>query len=111
MFTAQRSGIEISTDIDYPIRSAIDPIVFGVVGELLSNVVQHSRARHASVTLGITDDICVLDVADDGAGVTSELWRAAWVKSCRAGSCRTHSTTDALNRSARRCARLGTGRA
>lgn len=71
-FTTQRSGIEIFTDIDYPIRSAIDPIVFGVVRELLSNVVQHSQARSASVTLGITDDICVLGVADDGVGVTSE---------------------------------------
>jgi two-component system, NarL family, sensor kinase len=71
-YTAQRSGIEISTDIDYPIRSAIDPIVFGVARELLSNVVQHSQAHSASVTLGITDDTCVLDVADDGIGVSSE---------------------------------------
>jgi two-component system, NarL family, sensor kinase len=71
-FTAQRSGIEISTDIDYPIRDGVDPIVFGVVRELLSNVVQHSQARSASVTLGITDATCVLDVADDGVGITSE---------------------------------------
>ena len=70
--TAQRSGIEISTDIDYPIHSAIDPIVFGVVRELLSNVVQHSRARSASVMLGITDEICVLHVADDGVGFNDE---------------------------------------
>jgi two-component system, NarL family, sensor kinase len=69
---AQRSGIKISTDIDYPIRSAIDPIVFGVVRELVSNVVQHSHAHSASVTLGITDKTCVLDVADDGVGVSSE---------------------------------------
>ncbi|OBB94213.1 sensor histidine kinase [Mycobacterium sp. 852002-30065_SCH5024008] len=68
VFAAQRSGIEISTDIDYPIRNAIDPIVFGVVRELLSNVVQHSRARSASVMLGITDDRCVLHVVDDGVG-------------------------------------------
>jgi two-component system, NarL family, sensor kinase len=71
-FTAQRSGIKITTDIDYPIRGAIDPIVFGVVRELLSNVVQHSKARSASVTLGITDGTCVLHVADDGVGVSSE---------------------------------------
>jgi two-component system, NarL family, sensor kinase len=71
-FTAQRSGIEVSTDIDYPIRSPIDPIIFGVVRELLSNVVRHSRARHASVSLGITDEKCVLDVVDDGLGITDE---------------------------------------
>ncbi len=71
-FTAQRTGIEISTDIDYPIRSAIDPIVFGVARELLSNVARHSQARNASVTLGITDEMCVLDVADNGVGVTGD---------------------------------------
>ncbi|OSC39599.1 sensor histidine kinase [Mycobacterium decipiens] len=71
-FTAQRSGIRISTDIDYPIRNDIDPIVFGVVRELLSNVVRHSRATTASVRLGITDGKCILDVADDGVGVTGD---------------------------------------
>ena len=71
-FTALRSGIEVSTDIDYPVRSVNDPIVFGVARELLSNVEKHSQARHASVTLGITDEVCVLDVADDGVGVTGE---------------------------------------
>ena len=40
--------------------------------ELLPNVVHHSRAQHASVTLGITDGICVLDVADDGVGISDE---------------------------------------
>ncbi|UXA06259.1 sensor histidine kinase [Mycobacterium sp. SMC-2] len=71
-FTAQRSGIEISTDIDYPIRTAVDPVVFGVVRELLSNVVQHSRARSASIRLGITDGRCVLHVVDDGVGFNDE---------------------------------------
>jgi two-component system, NarL family, sensor kinase len=71
-FTAQRSGIEISSEIDYPTRSSIDPIMFGVVRELLSNVVRHSKAGHASVSLGITDGRCVLDVVDDGIGVSDE---------------------------------------
>lgn len=71
-FTAARSGIEVATEIDYPIRSSVDPIMFGVARELLSNVVHHSRARHASVRLGITDQRCVLEVADDGVGVASE---------------------------------------
>ncbi|MGB9302367.1 MAG: sensor histidine kinase, partial [Mycobacterium sp.] len=64
--TAKRSGIKVTTDVDYSIRSPIDPIVFGVVRELLSNVVRHSKATHASVTLATTDGVCVLDVADDG---------------------------------------------
>jgi two-component system NarL family sensor kinase len=71
-FTAKRSGIKVSTDVDYPTRSEIDPIVFGVVRELLSNVVHHSQAEHASVALGITDERCVLNVADDGVGVNDD---------------------------------------
>ncbi len=70
-YAAKRSGIEISADVDYPIRNAVDPIMFGVVRELLSNVVQHSRARSASVTLGITDGTCVLHVVDDGVGFSA----------------------------------------
>ncbi|WP_158018243.1 sensor histidine kinase [Mycobacterium basiliense] len=71
-FTARRSGIKVTTNIDYPIRSEVDPIVFGVARELLSNVVQHSRAKRVSVTLGIVDHMCVLNVADDGAGINGE---------------------------------------
>jgi two-component system, NarL family, sensor kinase len=70
--TSQRSGIEIATDIDYPNRNEIDPIVFGVARELVSNVVQHSRARHASITLGVTDNRCVLQIIDDGVGFDTE---------------------------------------
>jgi two-component system NarL family sensor kinase len=70
--TAKRTGIEISSGIEYPIRNEIDSMVFGVVRELLSNVARHSKAEHASVTLGISDGVCVLDVVDDGIGVSSE---------------------------------------
>lgn len=71
-FTAQRSGVDISTDIEYSTRSDIDPVVFGVVRELLSNVVQHAAARSATVMLGITDQTCVLHVVDDGVGFGQE---------------------------------------
>jgi two-component system, NarL family, sensor kinase len=71
-YTAKRSGIKVTTDVDYPVRSPIDPIVFGVARELLSNVVRHSRASHASVTLGTTDGVCVLEVADDGVGISDD---------------------------------------
>jgi two-component system, NarL family, sensor kinase len=71
-YTAKRSGIKVTTDVDYPVRSPIDPIVFGVARELLSNVVRHSRATRASVTLGTTDGVCVLEVADDGVGISDD---------------------------------------
>jgi two-component system NarL family sensor kinase len=71
-YTQRRSGIEVSTDIDYPIRDENDRIVFGVVRELLSNIVHHSKAKHASVTLGVNEHKCVLDVTDDGVGFDAD---------------------------------------
>ncbi|MGE2814165.1 sensor histidine kinase [Mycobacterium heidelbergense] len=67
--TAERSGIAIATDIEYPGNNAIDPMIFGVTRELLSNVVRHSRASRASVKLAVVDDACCLDVADNGIGI------------------------------------------
>ncbi|BDB45053.1 histidine kinase [Mycobacterium kiyosense] len=91
-FTAQRSGIEVRTEIDYPVRSEVDPIVFGVVRELLSNVVRHSRAAHASVRLRVAEGMCVLEVSDDGVGSTARPWPGGWGGAHRAGftpgSCR-----------------------
>ena len=72
VFTAQRSDIAIATDIDYPVRDPIDPIVFGAARELLSNVVRHSRASQAAVTLWVSGHICRLDVVDNGVGISSE---------------------------------------
>jgi two-component system, NarL family, sensor kinase len=71
-FTARRTGIAIATDIDYPARNSIDPIVFGVARELLSNVARHSRASRASVKLGIDDHKCCLAVADNGIGIEGD---------------------------------------
>lgn len=71
--TAQRSGIPVTTDIDYPAANAVDPLVFGVVRELLSNVVRHSRATEANVTLKLVGQACHLDVVDNGVGISAEV--------------------------------------
>ncbi|HYO02786.1 MAG TPA: ATP-binding protein [Mycobacterium sp.] len=72
-FIADRSGIAIVTDIDYPTRSStVDPILFGVARELLSNVVRHSQATDASVRLALTAKGYQLDVADNGIGIRRE---------------------------------------
>jgi two-component system NarL family sensor kinase len=71
--SAKRSGIVITTEVDYPARNAIDPIIFGVVRELLSNLVRHSRATRASVKLTIEGQLCRLDIADNGIGISAEV--------------------------------------
>lgn len=69
---AARSGIAITTDIDYPQPNAIDPILFGVIRELVSNVARHSQARSATVKLAIDGDAARIDVTDDGIGLTGD---------------------------------------
>ncbi|OBA71699.1 hypothetical protein A5641_10305 [Mycobacterium sp. 1554424.7] len=67
--TSERSGISITAIVDYPQPNAIDPMVFGVARELLSNVVRHSRATAASLRLTVVDQRCCLDVIDNGIGI------------------------------------------
>lgn len=69
---SSRSGITITSDVDYPRPDPVDPVVFGVARELLANVVRHSKATHASLKLKAIDGMCHLDVADDGVGMTSD---------------------------------------
>ncbi|MEE3066971.1 MAG: ATP-binding protein [Actinomycetota bacterium] len=73
VLTAERAGITIATDVDHPDRTATDPMVFGVVRELLSNVVRHSEATRVSVKLKVRDGTCRLDVVDDGIGITADV--------------------------------------
>lgn len=73
MITQSRSGIEISTVVDYPVRNSIDPMVFAVMRELLSNVERHSRAAHARIELNVVDGMCRIDVVDDGVGTAPEV--------------------------------------
>lgn len=73
--SSARSGIDITTDIDYPVADASDPMVFAVARELVSNVVRHSHATRASVRLRAVDGVCHLDVVDDGVGMSDEQAR------------------------------------
>jgi two-component system NarL family sensor kinase len=70
--SSARSGIEFTADIDYGGPHAIDAMVFGVVRELVSNVVRHSGATRARMTLVVVDGECRLDVVDDGIGLSDE---------------------------------------
>lgn len=67
-----RSGIEISTDIEHPGADPSDRILFGVARELISNVVRHSGATRATVTLRVADGVSRLDVVDDGVGMSEQ---------------------------------------
>lgn len=69
---ATRAGISIVTDLDYERRDPVDPLIFGVARELISNIVRHSQATCASVKLKAVDGACSLEVADDGVGISGQ---------------------------------------
>ena len=71
-FTARRSGISVTADVDHPIDDPTDPIVFGAARELLSNVARHSSATQATVVLAVDDGVTRLEVADNGVGLAAE---------------------------------------
>lgn len=70
---SSRSGIDISVDIDHPRQGKADAIVYSIGRELLSNIVRHSRATRASLTLKVVDGKTQLDVIDDGIGLSSDV--------------------------------------
>lgn len=67
---AVQSGIEIVVEVEVAEPHPVDPVVFGTVRELLSNVVRHSRASQALVELVVIGDAYLLEVVDDGIGLS-----------------------------------------
>jgi signal transduction histidine kinase len=67
---AARCAIPTSLHVDLPDRPspAIETIVYFCTAELLTNVVKHSGAHHASVDVRSVEDFLYLRVGDDGAG-------------------------------------------
>ena len=51
--------------------------LFRIVQEALQNIVKHSGARHATVTLTGTPGLLQLEIHDSGAALTSRKWVAA----------------------------------
>lgn len=73
--SSARSGIDITAEIDYPGGDDRDPMVFAVARELLSNVVRHSKATRARITLQCAEGAYRLDIVDDGIGISEEAAR------------------------------------
>jgi signal transduction histidine kinase len=69
----QRSGIETTLDVDPLDFSRLTPeletAIFRVIQESLSNVLRHSQARKAWVTLSLKDGQVIAKVRDDGRGI------------------------------------------
>lgn len=67
---AARCPVPTALTVDLPDRpsAAVETIVYFCTAELLTNVVKHSGARHASVDVRQIHDHLFVTVGDDGAG-------------------------------------------
>ena len=71
---AQQSGIDIDRHIDrrLPLNADDELVIYRVAQEALTNVVRHSGARTASLSLRADTEHVTLCVADDGAGIAPD---------------------------------------
>jgi signal transduction histidine kinase len=74
---AQRSGIETAIDVeplDFPrLTPELETAIFRIIQESLSNVLRHSKARRAWVTLSAKDGKVIATVRDDGRGIEKRV--------------------------------------
>jgi two-component system nitrate/nitrite sensor histidine kinase NarX len=69
------TGMEIEFDsaiAQLPMSADEELQVFHIVREALVNVIKHSQARHARVTIEPTDRGCRIEVEDDGVGLAAD---------------------------------------
>ena len=74
---AERSGIETSVVVEpaeFPrFTPELETAIFRIVQESLSNVLRHSQARSAEVTLALRDRQVTATVRDDGCGIDERV--------------------------------------
>lgn len=73
---AKRSGIEIEIEVQtgFPRYTAeLETTVFRVVQEALTNILRHSGASRASVSLFEEQDRLILSIQDNGKGVSDKI--------------------------------------
>ncbi|MCA9932234.1 MAG: sensor histidine kinase [Anaerolineales bacterium] len=56
-----------------PLHPQVEVTLLRAVQEALANVRKHAQAQHVQVTLSYLGDVVILDVEDDGIGLTEEV--------------------------------------
>ncbi|MEZ0578213.1 sensor histidine kinase [Nocardioides sp. MH1] len=73
----QADRLELPLDVQAPdldglLPAAVEVAAYRIVGEALTNVARHARARRACLRLELVDDTLHLELADDGVGIDAE---------------------------------------
>ncbi|MEV4869375.1 GAF domain-containing sensor histidine kinase [Streptomyces syringium] len=70
-----RVGVEFTPDPLPPLPAAVEVAVYLIGGEALNNVVRHSGADAATVTVRVVPDRVIVEVSDDGQGLPEHRTR------------------------------------
>lgn len=78
------SSARIEAPIELPgLSAAVEVAAYRIATEAMTNVARHADARSAVVRLSISDDSLVLDVQDNGRGVTDDAMPGVGLRSMR----------------------------
>lgn len=69
-------SLELSEVTGVSLPEAVATTVFRVVQEALANIIKHSNARQATVSVRLVNGMVRVDVSDDGCGIESARLRA-----------------------------------
>jgi signal transduction histidine kinase len=78
---AQGAGIEIDTAIEMDpasLSDTVDVAAYRMLQESITNIVRHSKATRAQVTVNIRDGRLCLTITDNGRGSTMDLQRTGY---------------------------------
>jgi two-component system NarL family sensor kinase len=56
-------------DLDGRLPAAVEVAAYRIAGEALTNVARHAGATTATLTLELTDEALLVELADDGVGI------------------------------------------
>lgn len=62
-------ALDLYQDPDHPLEERIATALFRIVQEALSNIIKHSHAEHASISLHQTEEEVKVMIKDDGCGI------------------------------------------
>ena len=72
-----QSLVKVNLSLDLPVAESLSPArsdhVLAIVNEALSNVIRHARANHVTITAWQEADRLILNIEDDGVGLSREI--------------------------------------
>jgi signal transduction histidine kinase len=71
---ARRAGLRVDADLEWSeLSPEVEAAMIRVVQESLSNVIRHADAQSCRVAICVAEERLVIDVEDDGRGISAEI--------------------------------------